>query len=170
MKQLFIVCLLAPCLAFAQAGEVVVGDLTVQYDAVVEKNDVLLYYSADTLVLSEHESTTLVYKNDELVLEAHDTDGDGVLDAYLTVDQSGEVSAMTGPGVTFFERAAPVEFNELLSQEVVDGGGDTEADLVGSLDSITIPKYHNWLLYGFGALVVVGGGVWVYRKKKKGET
>lgn len=166
MKQIFILLMFLPFIAFAQVGEVVVGDMTVSYDTEVQKEGGTLYYFEDLLVASVHDGVTLVYENELAVLEAHDTDDDGTLDAYLTLDENGEVSATVGPGAAFFERPAPVEFDELLGEEIGgDGSAAGNQDLVGSLDSITIPKYHNWLLYGFIALLVAGGGFWWHRKR-----
>jgi len=169
MKRLFIVLLAVPLLVSAQTGgETTVGDMVVQYDSSAEKDSGVLYYASDSLVLSEHDGVTLVYQDGTVVLEAHDTDDDGTLDAYLTLDENGEVLAMAGPGVAFFERPSTVEFEELLGVEMITNDSTaSNQDLVGSLDAITIPRYHNWSLYVVGLLFLIGGGFWWTRRTKK---
>jgi len=170
MKQFLLFLLFVPFLVSAQTEkEVIVGDMVVQYDAVIEKESSVLYFLADALVLSEHDAVTLVYQKDTVVLEAHDTDGDGVLDAYLSLDENGDLSAVTGEGARLFERPEPVELSELMEEGAREGKVDTSAvDPVGSLDSITIPKYRNWTLYGL-VLLFLGGGVWWYRRRAVAE-
>lgn len=165
MKKIFLLLLLLPVVALAQGGELEVGGETFLYDSIVEKDALSLYYQGETLVASTHEGITLVYKDDQVVLEAHDTEGNGELDTFLTLDSNGEVVKIEGDGAEAFERPEIVELNELIA----NGGGSEAAaqeDLVGSLDSIKIPGGG----IPFGTIVlwltIVGGGYWFYRKKK----
>ena len=168
MKKIFLTILLLPLVSLAQAGELNVGDKNVAYDSVSEKEAVTLYYQGETLVASESDGVTLVYENDVLALEAHDTDGDGKLDAFLTLDSNEEVTSMTGEGVSAFERPETVEFEDLIAE----GGSEAaaEEDLVGSLDSITIPGSGLPWLPIIIVLLAAVGGYRFYKKRKMAET
>lgn len=165
MKKIFFGILLLPLVTLAQAGELNIGESRVYYDSSSSTEAGTLYYQSDNLVASEHGGITLVYENDVVVLEAHDTDGDGKLDAFLELNDD-EVTSMTGEGASVFERPETVEFEELLAE----GGSEaaTQDDLVGSLDSITIPGgggFPWWIIL----LLAIGGGYWFYKKRQEKE-
>lgn len=175
MRKLIFVLLLLPLVTLAQAGgELTVGEQTITYDSQVKSEAGVLYFLGDDLVASEQGVVTLVYENDEVVLEAHDTDGDGQLDAFIALDGQGEVVEITGDRADAFVRPEVVEFTDLLKRSEEVGGGSgastssTDEDLVGDLDSITIPRYHNYVQWAL-FILLVGGGVWWYRKKKRGK-
>ena len=118
---------------------------------------------------SESDGVTLVYENDGVILEAHDTDGDGKLDAFLTLDNNEEVTSIIGEGAGAFERPEVVEFEDLVAEE---GGSEAaaEEDLVGSLDSITIPGSGLPWLPIIIVLLAAVGGYRFYKKRKMAET
>lgn len=169
MKKIIFTLLLTPVLLFAQeSSSLTIGDRTIEYERSSQFDGSTYYYIGTDLVASEHDGVSLVYESDAVVLEAHDTDNDGTPDTFLEIDTAGEVKSVTGQGSEAFVRPETIEFVELLEGE---GSGSfaaapDNADLVGSLDSIKIPKYHNWKLYGL-IIVLIGGGVWWYRKKRK---
>ena len=170
MKKILFALLLLPLLTFAQeGGELTIGERTVAYTNSTENELGTYYYADDSLVASVHEKVSLVYENDIAVLEAHDTNGDGTLDAFLSLDSEGEVTEMTGEGASIFERPETVEFADLMA---ADGGGsevsDSDEDLVGDLDSITIPGNHNYTFYIF-TVIFIGVAYWWYRRKKVGD-
>ncbi len=168
MKRIIFTILLLPLLTFAQTdGELTIGSKTVSYDTTTEVNGGMLYYQGDDLVASTHGKVALVYQEGQAVLEAHDTNDDGVFDAFLTLDSEGAVTKMEGEGASVFTRPEVVEFADLRAYEEKESAAANEEDLVGSLDSITIPGYHNYLLYVFIALLI-SGGYWYYRKRKLG--
>lgn len=167
MKWFFVfVVMLLPMLTLAQGGELTVGERTVTYDASIITETGILYYQGDEMVASEREGMTLLYEDSMPILEAHDTNNDGTLDTFVTLDANEDMVEVTGEGAEMFTRPEAVEFAVL--QEV--GGGEAaahdEEDLVGSLDSITIPKYQNYALYAW-VLILAGGGYWYYRRKKR---
>jgi len=123
MKKIFLTILLLPLVSLAQAGNLVVGDKNVAYDSVSEKEVATLYYQGETLVASESDGVVVVYENDQVVLEAHDTDGDGELDAFLTLGNDGEVMKTEGDGAEVFRRPETVEVAELIA----NGGGSFAA-------------------------------------------
>lgn len=169
MKKIFLLLLLLPVVTIAQGGDLEVNGETFLYDSIVEKDTLSLYYQGETLVASTHEGITLIYKNDQVVLEAHDTDKNGELDAFLTLDSNGEVMKIEGRGAEIFERPEIVEVDELIAS----GGGSEAAaqeDLVGSLDSIKIPGGGVPLATIILWLAIIGGGYWFYRKKKESST
>ncbi|MCD5381524.1 MAG: hypothetical protein LR008_03040, partial [Candidatus Pacebacteria bacterium] len=156
-----------PLLASAQAGELIFGEMIVEYESVVEKDGVALYYQGESMVVSDHGDLWVVYKGDEEVLEAYDTTNDGRPDTYVTLNSAGEVEEIVGAGADSFSAPAVIEFSELL-KEVEEEGGVEEAsvpedDLVGDLDSIKIPKYHNYGFYVF-TIVFIAGAYWWYRR------
>ncbi len=160
--------LLLPLLTFAQAdGELTIGDKSVSYDTTTEVSGGMLYYQGEDLVASTLGKVALVYQDGQAVLEAHDTNDDGVLDTFLTLDREGAVTKMEGEGSSVFTRPEVVEFADLRAYEEKESAAANEDDPVGSLDSITIPSYHNYTLYVF-ILFLIGGGYWYYRKRKLG--
>lgn len=170
MKKVIFIVVLMPLFALAQGGELVVGERTVSYDSSTSTDAGTLYYAGDNMVASENGAVMLVFENDQLILEAHDTNGDGVLDAFLTLDSSDEVVSMTGEGASVFERPEVKEFSELMAERGAgSAGAPDEQDLVGSVDSISIPRYQNYTLY-LWLVLIAGGGYWYYRKRQqKGE-
>jgi hypothetical protein len=171
MKYLFFSILLLPIVSFAQSSsELVVGEQSVSYDGTTTTDTGTLYYQENTLVASEHQGVTLLYQDEQVTLEAHDTDGDGALDVFLTLGAEGEVVDTSGEGASMFERPETVEFAEFLASE--GGGGfaaapTAEEDLVGSLDSITIPSgAGSWLVPVF-ILAAIVAGWWYFRGRKK---
>ena len=117
MRFLFLLIFLIPLTLNAQsAGTITIGERTVNYDSMIESGGSNLYYQDDTLVASEHGSSAFVYENDVAVLEAHDTDGDGSYDTFLTLDASGEMLGVTGSGADRFTRAEPTTLEDLIAQ------------------------------------------------------
>lgn len=163
MKKIILILALFPVFLFAEGGVLTVGEETVSYDTVFPTETGTLYYSDETLVASEHDAVTLIYKDDIAVLEAHDTDSDGNLDTFITLDSNGNTTNISGPGADTFTRPETVEFSTLLADR---GADNTQEDLVGNLDSIDIPRYHNYTLYVILILLSVGG-FWWYRRKRK---
>lgn len=170
MKKVIFAILLFPIFVFAQET-LKVGERTVSYDARSETEVGVLYYQGDVLVASEHEAVTLVYENEQLVLEAHDTDGDGTLDAFVTFDADEAVVEIAGEGATVFERPEVKELAELMVAEGEGGAGSADApaeeDLVGSLDSIKIPGQGIPMMTIILWLAIIGGGYWYYRKRQE---
>lgn len=165
--------LLVPVLSFAQdGGELLAGEQMVVYDNATTTDAGTLFYQDNNLVASEHQGVTLLYQDDQVTLEAHDMNGDGALDAFLTLNAEGEVVDITGEGASVFERPDTVEFAELLAREGGAGEAsatDEEEDLVGSLDSITIPDgAGSWLVPVF-ILVTIVAGWWYFKGRKKFE-
>jgi len=153
-----------PLLLFAQTESILhIGAQTITYDKEAKVGEVTLYYQADTLVASQQADVWIMYKDDQAVLEAYDTNTDGTPDTFVTLSKEGEVQAVTGEGATELERPVVVPFDDLLSKET--GTTGTEEDLVGDISSITIPSYHNYTLYTL-VLLVLGGGYWWYKKRK----
>jgi len=163
MKKLLFVLVFLPIITLAQGGELVVGEKTISYASSTEKDGITLYYENDALAASQHDGVWLVYNNDEVVYEAHDTNSDGESDTFIALNGEGEVVEITGLAAENLERPAAVEFRDLMGSGA-DGESLSDEDLVGDLSSITIPSYHNYLLY-FIILATIGGGIWWYRKK-----
>ncbi len=169
MKLFLFTLLLLPVLTFAQeGGQVTIGDRTVAYDSSEVRDGNAYYFNGADLVASEHPGSAFVYVNDQAVLEAHDTTGDGSVDTFVSLDTNGQQTSVTGEGVDKFTKGEPTEFADLVAEK---GGSEAAAqdDLVGSLDRITIPgggipawTYILWI-------VILGGGYWLY-KKRKNET
>jgi len=161
MKNIFFILLLLPLITFAQErGSLTIGKITVSYDRMEQSDDTTYYFIDDTLIASEHGNASFLYKNDQATFEAHDTNGDGELDAFLRLDSDAMVTEITGEGASVFERNEPKEFESKSFSSNQDND-----DLVGDLSSIKIPKYYNWKLYGL-IVLLIGGGTWWYRKKK----
>lgn len=165
MKKIILILALIPILTFAESGVLTLGKETVSYDAVFSTETGTLYYTGDTLVASEHKKVTILYKNDLPILEAHDTNNDGVADTFITLDSDGNTIDTTGPGADTFIRPETVEFSTLIADKNTDYTDASEEDLVGSLDSITIPRYRNFTLYVIILLLLTGGYYW-YRRRK----
>ena len=163
MKKLILILALFPTLLFAESGTLTLDNKTINYDSTISNEVGTLYYAGETLVASEHETVTILYENDLPVLEAHDTDNDGTPDTFLTLDAEEEIVNITGSGADVFTRPAVVEFSTDMNQDNADS---IEEDLVGSLDSITIPKYRNYTLYII-IILLLAGGYWWYRKRKR---
>ena len=139
MKKLFLLTLLLPLLTFAQTeSNLVIGSTPVQYDSKTETVEGTYYYRNESLVASEHEGISIVYEFESAVLEAHDTDGDGVLDTFLKLDKFNEIKSVEGSGVSEFERPESVEFSNLLEDDTDNNEAATQEDLVGDLSSIKI--------------------------------
>ncbi len=169
MKKYLLILLLAPLLTFAQVeGELVVGENIVTYDRMVETDTSTMYFSADDMVASKIDGITMLYEYGRATLEAHDTDNDGTLDVFLTLDKFDQIKSATGTGVSVFERPAIVSFDELrtLADSEAQVDAQPSDDLVGSVSSIKIPRYHNWKLY-VAIVLLAGGGFWWYRKRKE---
>lgn len=164
MKKYIYFIALIPFFAFAQAGELEVGEHTISYDSATTSEAGTLYYSGDTLVASQHPTTILVYENEQVVLEAHDTNADGELDTFVQLDTEEAIMNVTGEGAEALARPTAISLNELMSEDTDETG--TLDDLVTNLDSITIPRYHNYTLYGF-VIILIGGGFWWYRRQKR---
>ena len=166
MKKLLLGILVLPLLVLAEEGELRVGGEVIAYDESSLTESGVLYYFNDELVASEHGAVLLVYKDDQVVMEAHDITGDGEFSTILTLDQSGAVVEVKGDGAEQFERPEVVELEELLA---VDGGaGAPDDDLVGDLSSITIPKYRNYTFY-IMTIVLLGSAYWWHRRKNGKE-
>jgi hypothetical protein len=143
----------------------IAGD-TVLYDVTTSTEGGTFYFAEDELVISSHGSLLLLYKNGLPTLEAHDTNNDGTPDTYITLTPEGDVTGITGDATETFTRPPQVDLATLIA----DGEGKrlpdhSTEDLVGSLDSITVPRYHNYILYGF-LIILSGGGYWWYRRRK----
>jgi hypothetical protein len=162
MRFLLLTILLLPAIVSAQGESLIVGDRTIQYDNVHEGETAKLFYQGETMVASEHADITIVYENDRAVLQAFDTDDDGTLDAFVELDNEANIESVTGPGADTFARPETVEFEASLESDETD-----EEDLVGSLDSITIPRHGlPWFLILL--LLVIGGfGYWYLKLKKQ---
>lgn len=171
MKKILITLLLFPLLTFAQTGgELSVGEQTITYDTSTEIDSGVLFYLEDVLVASEHGVVMLVYQDDQVVLEAHDISGDGEYDTFLTLNEAGEVTKMEGEGVSAFERPEPVEFDDLLAESGGAGeAGTPDEDLVGSLDSITIPGSGKAFWFPIFLVISIVAGWWYFRGKNKDE-
>ena len=168
MKKIILTLLLLPLLTFAQAGgEFSVGGETIPYDITKQIESGVLFYSEDILVASEHGAVMFVYQNDKAILEAHDISGDGEYDTFLTIGATGEVTKMEGEGMSAFERPEPVEFADLL--EASEGAATIDDDLVGSLDSITIPGSGNAIWFPIFLVVAIVTGWWYFRGKNKDD-
>ena len=162
MKFLLLIALFLPFTVFAQdAHELTVGERTVQYEITIDDGGNTLYYQGDTMVAVTSEGVWILYENDQVVYEAHDTNEDGTADAFLTLDSKGDVTAMTGDGAKSFERP---------EVDVFSVGRDTdsitlaEEDLVGDLSSITIPGGTSYTWYLVLAAFLAAGGYLLYRK------
>lgn len=171
MKKILLTLLMFPLLVSAQAGELVLGEMTVEYETVVEKDSSTLYFVGDEMVVSDHGDLWVVYKDGEDILEAYDTTHDGEPDTFITLSSTGEVMGVTGFGADRFTIPEVVEFDELLS-EMEEGGSEAstleDEDLVGSLGSIKIPKYHNYGFYAF-TIIFITAAYWWYRRKNGDE-
>jgi hypothetical protein len=101
-----------------------------------------------------------------VVLEAHDISGDGEFDTFLTLDENEAVVKLEGEQQSAFERPAVVEFDELLAN---DDTAEDDEDLVGDLDSITIPGSGNgvWFLVFFAVFIFASW--WYFRNRKDDE-
>ena len=158
--------LLCLCIVIAplstSAESLSVGDTNVQYDTVSEVDTTTLYYQKDALVASESGEIIVIYKNERAVMEAHDTNADGSPDTFITLDATDSVQDVSGTGATELIPPPVTEFTDLLAGEVVEQ--DALEDLVGSLESITVPKHRSYGLYLF-FLLLVAGGWWWYKKK-----
>jgi LPXTG-motif cell wall-anchored protein len=163
MKKIILIIILFPLFLFADSDLLTVGEETVSYETVFSTETGTLYYKDEKLVASEHEAVTLIYKDDLPVFEAHDTDGDGTLDTFITLDSNENITNISGPGAKTFTRPETVEFSTLLSERGTD---NIQEDLVGNLDSIDIPRYHNYTLYVI-IILLIAGAFWWYRRKRK---
>jgi len=173
MKKILFTLLLLPLITFAQADKLILGEMVVEYDSVVEKEGLILYYLGDSMVASEHGDLWVAYEDNIDVIEAYDTDDDGKPDTFVTLNSVGEVKEVAGVEADNFMVPDVVEFDELMKEEEeVRRNDGSEApivpseNLVDNLDSITIPKYHNYTLYGF-FVVLLAGGVWWFKNKRK---
>ncbi|MCA9355159.1 hypothetical protein KC865_01235 [Candidatus Kaiserbacteria bacterium] len=169
MKKITLTLLLLPMLAFAEAGELTVGEQTVLYDSSKRVESGVLYYSGGELVASEHGVVMFLYQNNEAVLEAHDISGNGEFDTFLTLNSEGGVSRVSGEGSGQLERKKTVELSDLMAE----GGAGSEAsgppeDLVGPLDSITVSSYQDYRLYIITVIFIVLA-YWWHRRKKNGD-
>jgi len=169
MRILIFTILLLPLMTFAQEGGILqIGGTSVNYTSQLEAEGAILYYQDDTLVASEHGGISLVYENDKVVLEGHDTDGDGAPDTFLTLDQNEEIAEVEGLSADKFERVVTTDFDPGSSGIDSPSAAAQDADLVGSIDRITIPggglPWFVWLLVAL--LLAAGGGYWWYRTRK----
>ena len=168
MKKIFFTILLLPLLSFAQeGGEITIGEQTVVYDQMEVTEAATYYYSENNLVASEHGAISFVYENDAAVLEAHDTDGDGTLDAFIKLSADAQEVEVTGAGANAFQTEEPVEFADLVAER---GGSEAAAptdSLVENIDAIKIPSYHNWKLYIITVIFIAAAYWWHRRKNKK---
>ncbi len=165
MKKIFLLILAIPFLALAQGpGELKVDNKTVHYESSIETEVGTLYYVGDTLVASKDDTMTILYKNDTPTFEAHDTNGDGKADVFFTLDKNEKVLKITGESANSFKRPNVLELNQLLSK---DSNTTETEDLVGSLDSITIPGGTNWTLWIILAILFGGTILWYFKIYKK---
>lgn len=156
-----------PCAAFA-ASTLDLGEAgTVAYTDMRADGGVTLYYDGDVLVASAHDTSGdgtpdvwLQYRDDSAVLEGHDTDADGTPDAFFVLNQNEEVTRQYGAGHDVFTPPDAETFESLIAE-----GSE---DLVGDIDRIRIPGGGPGVVtWGILLLVLVGGGAWWVRWKKR---
>lgn len=155
-----------PVVALAQTEEVVesseltLGETVVAYDEIVESEAAVYYYVEGELVASEHESVWLVYEDEAVVLEAHDTTGDGEADTFVTVNDAGVVSSVTGEG------AEALTAPEIVAFEA--GAGEAGApDLVGDVSKIKGPGEGGEYVFIIAILLIIGAGLWWWMKRRQ---
>lgn len=165
MKTFVFAILPLPLLVFAQET-LTVGEETISYDTRTETEVGVLYHQGDILMASEHTGVTLVYENEQVVLAAYDTDADGTLDAFVAFDETEAMTGITGDGASAFEQPEVKEFSDLMAERGAGGAGAPDEDLVGPLDSITIPGQGVPVATIILWLVIIAAGYWVYKKKK----
>ncbi len=178
MKYILFI-LLVPYVVLAEApGTLEIGELTVVYEELTQIEGGELYYSADALVASAHDydgngafDTWLTYNGEFLEFEAHDNTGDGAPDTFISVTKDGEVIGIEGEGADRFKKPEIVDFSERVD---TTGGGFAAAppndttDLVGSLDRVDIPGRGLPLGTILLWLLIIGAaGYWWYRRKNQ---
>lgn len=159
--------LFLPFVAFAQGTASLGEGGSVSYTDSKESNGATLYYRNEALVLSAHDTDGnkkpdlwLVYQNDVAVREAHDTDNDGTPDAFFELNVNEQTTRSYGKGLAALQAPETISF-----ESRINGEGE---DLVGDLSSITIPGGGGGLVvWVILLLIVAGGAFWWFRLRRK---
>lgn len=192
MKKLLLLCLLFPIFVLAQAedieseGEAVpedvlfVGGLEISYDTQYEVDGGVMYYQwlgeveedDERLVASTHDvdgdeaadpELWLVYADNKVVVEAHDTTGDGVPDIFVNLNDVGDVESITGDKA---ETVVPAEATKFIPDVPQASDGVNTKELVGDLSDITVEKEdYSWML--FVVMLLAGGLFYFFFKRQK---
>ncbi len=144
----------------------------VEYTEKFEFENVELFYNGDELVLSAHDEngdgvfeTWLWYRDDIVVREGHDTDTVAGPDAFFELNTNEDVTREFGEGISTYTKPDIVSFETRIEE----GGISETEDLVGDLSSITIPGGSNPFLIVLFVIIAILGFVWWKRQRNRIE-
>lgn len=167
MKYLLFVFLLIPLGALAETKSLDVYEQTIVYDSIHETDFGTLYYLETQLAASVTDGITIIYDEDQAVLEIHDKDNNGLPESVFKL--TGDlVTEQSGTKIDELNKIETPEFDLLIeaeSRQSNQGSSATDEDYVGSLERITIPGggSYTWLLI----LLIAGAAVIIWRYKNK---
>jgi hypothetical protein len=179
MKYFFIVMIAIPALLFAQESEVPSQQLlldteTISYTEEVPFDGGVLFYTTvsdeeSVLVASAHDTNAddeydvwLQYVNDQVVLEAYDTNNDAQPDTFMSLLDNGEIDAISGLAQADLVATTTKQFLPRVTKasDSVDKVG-----LVGDLSDISIEEDdYSWML--FVLLLLAAGGMYFFWKRQ----